>query len=72
MENLKPGQFTPVLDTDQGYQIFFVEDIEKGSLKTQEEAYEEIERELYEKIVNEKFRTWLDDLRNRSHIKIIQ
>ncbi|MCG6892658.1 MAG: SurA N-terminal domain-containing protein [Desulfobacteraceae bacterium] len=71
MKDLKPGEYTPVLDTDQGLQIFYLQDIEVVPGKSLEEASDEIEQELYKEIVNEKFQSWLEDLRKRSHIKII-
>jgi len=72
LKSLKPGEFTPVLDTDSGYQIFFVQDIVKSSGIAFEEVSEEIERKLYDKIVNREFKDWLGMLRKRSHIKIIE
>lgn len=69
---LKPGEFSPVLGTDQGYQIFFVDTIENNEGRSLDEASAEIEDRLYKEIVDEKFNAWLQDLRNRSHIKIIR
>lgn len=71
LRDLEPGDYTPVLDTDQGMQIFYLQDIEIVQGKSLEEASAEIEEELYKEIVNEKFQSWLEDLRKRSHIKII-
>lgn len=74
-EAVKPlsvGEFTPVIETDQGFQIFYVEDIARIGGKTFEEVRAEIERQLYNELVDEKFKTWLEDLRKNSHIKIIQ
>ena len=72
LKGLGPGEFTPVLDTDQGYQIFFVQEVVNSPAKSLEAVSREIERELYEKIVNKKFESWLDNLRKRSLIKIIK
>jgi peptidyl-prolyl cis-trans isomerase SurA len=70
--NLKPGEFSSVLDTDQGYQIFFVDKIESQESRSLDEASAEIEDRLYKEIVDERFSAWLQELRNRSHIKIIR
>lgn len=70
--NLKPGEFSPVLDTDQGYQIFFVDKIESSEGRSLDEASAEIEDRLYKEIVDERFSSWLQELRNRSHIKIVR
>ena len=72
LKDMKPGAYTPVLDTDQGYQIFFVQDIESAPGKPLDAVHDEIERQLYEEIVNEKFRSWLNDLRKRSAIRMIK
>jgi peptidyl-prolyl cis-trans isomerase SurA len=70
--DLKPGEFSPVLDTEQGYQIFFLDKIESYEGEPLEEVSAEIEEKLYNQIVDERFNFWLEDLRNRSHIKIIR
>jgi len=72
LKKMKPGEYTPVLDTDQGFQIFFVQEIVETPGKSLEEATTEIERTLYEEIVNKQFGLWLDNLRKRSTIKIIK
>jgi peptidyl-prolyl cis-trans isomerase SurA len=70
--NLKPGEYSSVLDTDQGFQIFLVDKIESKESKSLDEASAEIEDRLYKEIVDERFASWLQELRNRSHIKIIR
>jgi peptidyl-prolyl cis-trans isomerase SurA len=69
---LKPGEFTPVLDTDQGYQIFFIEDISSAKGKTLEEVTPEIQGKLYNESIDKKYQAWIGDLRKQSVIKIIQ
>jgi peptidyl-prolyl cis-trans isomerase SurA len=70
--NLNPGEFSSILDTDQGYQIFFVDKIESKEGRSFDEASDEIEDRLYKEIVDERFSSWLQELRNRSHIKIVR
>ncbi len=69
---MKEGEFTSILDTDQGFQIFFVEMIIKEKGKSFEDASLEIEEKLYNEIVDKKFQEWLEGLREGAHIKIIQ
>lgn len=71
IQNLSPGEFTQVLETDLGFQIFYLEDIIEAGGRPLEEVKEEIQEKLYQQAVNDAFKTWLDDLRNRSHIKKI-
>lgn len=71
LAGLTPGQTTEVLDTDQGFQIFFVEAINRTEGKPLESQKEEIRQRLYTEVVDQKFLSWLEDLRSQSHIKII-
>ena len=71
LEGLAPGQTTPVLDTDQGFQLFYLEAINRTEGKPLESVREEIRQKLFNEVVDKKFLSWLDDLRSRSHIKII-
>ena len=72
IKDLKAGEYTSILDTDQGFQVFYVEEIIKTSGKSFEEVSDEIGNKLYNDIVNRRFESWLKDLRKRSHIKIIK
>lgn len=72
VQNLKPGEFSQILDTEYGYQIFGVKEIVEGGGKTLEAATAEIENSLFDEVVNQKFTEWLRELRQHSHIKIIQ
>jgi peptidyl-prolyl cis-trans isomerase SurA len=72
IKDLNPGEFTPVLDTDQGYQILYIEERTRTPGKSLDEVSNEIREKLYNEIVNRKFELWLENLRKRSHIKIIK
>lgn len=72
IKGLSAGEMTEILDTDQGYQIFLVQKIVIMGAKSMEEASPEIERTLFTEIVDIKFKAWLENLRKRSHIKIIR
>jgi len=72
LKDLGPGEYTPVLDTDQGYQLFYVQDIVQSEGKTLEAMHQEIENKLFNEIVEQKFQTWLEDLRAESHIRIFE
>lgn len=72
VENMKAGEFSSIININSGYQILYVEKIIEGSSKGVEEVRGEIEDILYKELVNDKYQEWLDDLRRRSHIKIIQ
>jgi len=72
IKEMKTGEFTPVLDTDQGYQIFFIQEIVNTPGKSLEEVSPEIEKILYNEILEKNFLSWLEDLRKQSVIKIIK
>jgi len=72
VEGMKPGEFTPVIETGPGYQIFFIQEILNAPVKPLEEATPEIEKILYNESVDNKYQAWIDDLRKQSVIKIIQ
>jgi peptidyl-prolyl cis-trans isomerase SurA len=68
---LKEGEFTDVLESDQGYQILLLEKVEITAEKSLQEASSEIEKRLYDEIVDQKFQDWLKELRKNSHIRIL-
>ena len=72
LSGLKSGQVTEIVENDSGMQIFFIETMDAGQSKSLEEVSTEIENILYDEIVNQKFMSWLKELRERSHIKIIR
>jgi peptidyl-prolyl cis-trans isomerase SurA len=72
IKGTKVGEYTNVIDTDQGLQIFYIKDVVQTAGKTLELATPEIESKLFKEIVDSKFSKWLDELRQRSHIQIIQ
>lgn len=69
--SLKKGDYTGVIQTAQGFQIFYAVDIEQGNTKTLEQAKDEIQESLYQEQVKEKFETWLGSLKKKAHIKIL-
>lgn len=72
VSKMKPGEYSDVIESDQGFQIFKMIDITKGVGKTLEEVTPEIENKLYKEILDEAFNKWIKELRARSVIKIIQ
>jgi len=72
IKGMKSGEFTPVLETDQGYQIFFLQEILKTPGKSLEDVSPEIQRILFEENADKKYQEWIEGLRKQSAIKIIQ
>ena len=71
LDGLIPGQATAVLDTEQGFQLCYVEAINRSEGKPLESVKGEIHQKLFAEVVDKKFLSWLEELRNQSHIKII-
>jgi len=65
------GEFTSILDTEQGFQIFYIQNIIRSKDTLLEEVSSEIQEKITKQIMDTKFKTWIGSLRERSHIKII-
>ena len=72
ISDLSKGGFTNIIESDQGYQILYVEDIETTQGQTFEDAISAIEEKLYAERMEEKFQAWLTDLRKKAHIQIME
>ena len=68
---LKKGQFTDIITTPQGFQIFYIEDIVFKGGKTYDQARDEIHEILYNAQAEKKFKTWLESLKKNAHIEIM-
>ena len=69
IQSLSQGQHTGWLDTEQGSQLFYIDRIVQAEGKSFEMVKAQIEETLYRQSVDEKFRSWLDGLRQRSYIR---
>ncbi|CAN2047204.1 SurA N-terminal domain-containing protein [Candidatus Magnetomoraceae bacterium gMMP-1] len=72
LKGVKEGEFTNLITTDNGYQIFFVEAIMSDKGKSIDEATFEIEEKLFKEILDKRYQAWLKELRNHSYIKLIK
>ena len=72
LEGLEKGQYTKILDTEFGLQIFYVEDVIHTGGKPLDEVRKEIEEKLYTDVVNQKFQGWLKQLRQQAHIEVLE
>jgi len=71
VSKLKPNEFSEILETNFGYQIIYVQQIQDTAAKPIEEVEAEIQKILYDELVDNKYQDWLEELRARSHIRII-
>jgi peptidyl-prolyl cis-trans isomerase SurA len=72
LADIGPGQHSGIIDTDRGLQIFFVEEIIKTPGKSLEDVRGQLQDQIYRKRIEAQFKSWIETLRKRSHIKIIK
>ena len=70
IRGLGAGEFTPVIETGQGYQIFLVQEIVRPPAVALEQAMPQIRQKLYREKLNQRFEVWVKELREQAHIKI--
>ncbi len=71
LRDLGKGEYTKIIQSDQGFQILFVEDIVRHGGKTFDQAHDEIHTILYKEAEKEKFDKWLESLKENAHVKIM-
>ncbi len=72
VKDMKEGEYSSILETDRGYQIIYVQKILMTDSKSLSNVEAEIEDVLYNEAIDNRYNTWLSELRKRSHIKIIK
>ena len=69
---MSAGEYSDILSFAGGYQIIFVEEILSTDPKAIDDVKGEIQDTLYNEAINNRYNSWLTELRERSHIKIIR
>ena len=72
VKDMNAGKYTPIIDTEFAYQIIYVEKIIETQTQSIAAVETEIQETLYNEYVNTRFQEWLEELRKRSHLKIIR
>jgi peptidyl-prolyl cis-trans isomerase SurA len=72
VKDMKAGEYSQILDTDQGYQIIYIQNLIVTESKAISEVKSEIQEILYRESIDNRYNSWLSELRKRSHIKIIK
>ena len=68
---LKSGQVSPIVESDFGYQVVYVQRIQETAAKPLDQVESEIQEILFRETVDNRFNSWLADLRKRSHVKLM-
>ena len=71
VQKMSPGDYSAVLETNFGYQIIYIQKIEESQAKPLEAVEAEIEQILFKQTVDNNYQQWLEQLRAKSHIRII-
>jgi peptidyl-prolyl cis-trans isomerase SurA len=69
---LKPGEFSPPIETEFGVQSVYVQKVADAPGRPLSEVEAEIQEILYREYVESKFKSWIADLRKRSVVKIME
>lgn len=72
LNGMQTKQFSKVVETNQGYQIFYIENVIRSGGRGIDEVRAEIQEKLYADVVDQKFEEWIKKLRQRSHIQILE
>ncbi|ETR69304.1 MAG: peptidyl-prolyl cis-trans isomerase SurA [Candidatus Magnetoglobus multicellularis str. Araruama] len=71
IKDLQTDSCSKVLKSDQGLQILYVENITQEGGQTLDEATINIRNLLYQTKMEQRYHAWIDDLKEKSHIKIL-
>ncbi len=70
--NLEPGDFSDIVDTQMGWQIFRLKEIvQSGQTDLDSAQIKKIRKKLYSEQINARFEEWLGELRSKSTIQIL-
>jgi peptidyl-prolyl cis-trans isomerase SurA len=72
VKTMPAGAVSPIVESEFGYQVVFVQDIVETAGRPLAEVEPEIQEILYREMVDGKIKAWITDLRRRSHIKIME
>ncbi len=72
VKNLAPGETSQIVETEQGFQLFYLAERVNPPGQSLESVSGDIRRLLYDQAVEKKFQEWIENLRKDAHIKIIE
>ena len=71
ISKLSPGEYTDLNPAPSGFQIIGVLEEKKGGVKPLEEVRDAIHSKLYKEKVEKRYAAWIEELREKSFIKVI-
>ncbi|MEK7803641.1 MAG: peptidylprolyl isomerase, partial [Deltaproteobacteria bacterium] len=67
---LKPGEISDVIKTSTGFHIIQMVDIQKGEARPLVEVEDNIKNTIYQKIIDERYKLWLEDIMKKAYIEV--
>ncbi len=71
VRTMKAGEVSPVVASEFGYQVVYVQEMREEGGKPLSEVEAEIQETLYREELDRRFEAWLAELRKRAHIRIV-
>ncbi len=68
---MKAGEVSPVVASEFGDQVVYVQEMREEGGKPLSEVEAEIQETLYREVLDRRFEAWLAELRKRAHIRIV-
>lgn len=68
---LKPGEFSSILQSPQGWQIVKLIDIKRAKEVSFDEVKGRIQEQLFQEEVDQRFAQWLQKIKDRSYIQVL-
>jgi peptidyl-prolyl cis-trans isomerase SurA len=72
VKTMPAGAVSPIVESEFGYQVVFVQQIVDAPARPLSDVEPEIQETLYREVVDGKIKTWITELRRRSLIKIME
>ena len=72
--NLKPGEISPIVESENGYHFFKLVSSQEGKIvahEPYESVKEQIREKLYQKATEQRFKDWITSIREKAYIKIL-
>ena len=71
ISTLKPGEFSTVLKSPNGWQIVKLIEIKGAKAISYQEAKDRIQEQLFQEEVDKRFSQWLQKIKDRSYIQVL-
>ena len=71
IEKMKPGTVSPVIETNIGYHLLFLDAVKKKTYIPLKDVWKKIESEIYFERAEKIRRQWINELKKKAYIKII-